>query len=387
MLGAAGIVLFSVLAPLQAVAYGTFLPLAMVLGAAACAAPAVAHRYPRTAIALFSPAAFLLALATATEAGPPAVPWPWSVPGMIAFTLLVLVLAARHGWRVASLAWAVSNIGSLVVLLALPDAAAGGVTAANLIVTASISATALLVGVLLAGRIRVGEELTQSIALTEREQSRRVVVEERTRIARELHDVVAHSMSVVQVQASTARYRLPDLSPDAVAEFDGIATAARASLAEMRRLLGVLRTEDSGPEFAPQQGIRDIPELVETVRRAGVDVDLSLTEADAPPPSVQITAFRIVQEALSNAVRHAPGAAVQIEVRAEPGEVVLHVRNGRRAERPGASVPAQSGHHGLQGMQERVALLAGSLIVGPDSEGGWTVRAVLPWTADGEART
>lgn len=381
VLAVAGVALLSVLVPLQAVFYGTALPIAMLLGAVVCATPVAAVRYPRSSIAAFCGAAFVLALTV--DAGRDAAwPWPWSVPAMIVFALLTLVVTAVHGWRSGLVLWAVSNVGSLVVLVLLPDAVSVGAATANLIVTASVAAAALLVGVLLAGRIRVGEELTRSRELTALEQSRRELVEERTRIARELHDVVAHGMSVIQVQASTARYRVADLPPAAAAEFDDIAASARRSLTEMRRLLGVLRTEDQRQELAPQQGISDIPALVDSIRRAGATVRLSMAAPQDAPASVGITAFRIVQEALSNAVRHAPGSAIEVELR-DVGEAVwIRVHND------GAAVPAEpatGNGHGLRGMQERVALLAGTLTTGPDAAGGWTVAAVLPLTTGGEA--
>lgn len=385
-LGVAAVALFSVLVPLQSVFYGTAVPLAMLLGAGMTAAPMLAVVYPRSAIAIFSVTAIALPLSVSPDRDP-AWPWPWAVPTMIAFTALVLVVTAMHGWRLGLVPWAIGNAGALTVLLALPDAVSVAAATADLIVTASLTAAALLVGVLLAARIRVGEELSRSRELAEWEQSRRALVEERTRIARELHDVVAHGMSVIQVQASTARYRIPELAPEAAEEFDSIAAAARGSLTEMRRLLGVLRTDDQSQELAPQQGIADITSLVESVRRAGVhiDLDLSTSAADAPP-AVQITAFRIVQEALSNAVRHASGARVDVSVQADDATVLVRVHDDGARDADSAP-PASGGGHGIRGMRERVALLDGTLMLGPAAGGGWTVTAVLPFQGGGEERT
>ena len=379
-----GIALFSVLVPLQALFYGTFLPLAMLLGVAICAAPLVALTHPVIASAAFAVAAFVLPLVNASTRAAEW-PWPWAVPVMIAFVVIVVVIAAVHDWRVAAVTWAANNAGALVVLVIVPRSVSKEATAANLIVTAAITVGALLVGVLLAGRIRVAEELAKSQELTALEQSRRMLVEERTRIARELHDVIAHSMSVIQVQASTARYRLTDLPPEVVAEFADIASTARGSLAEMRRLLGVLRTEDQSQELAPQHRLADIPALIETMRRAGADVGFSVAW---PPvdvaPSVEITAFRVVQESLSNAVRHAPGMPIEVIVGADEGAVTIRVHNASPPGTSDTSPIVAGGGHGLRGMQERVALLAGSLTFGPDPAGGWTVSAVLPWGDAGE---
>jgi len=232
--------------------------------------------------------------------------------------------------------------------------------------------------VLVASRLRVGAELTRERELTALEQSRRLVVEERARIARELHDVVAHGMSLIQVQASTARYRVPGLPDDAVREFDEIAQTARTGLAEMRRLLGVLRTDGQSADLTPQQGLHDIPALVESVRRAGADIEATYP-ATAPtvPGAVDIAAFRIAQEALSNAVRHAPGAAIALTVQADADAVRVVVRNAAAVAVDAASASATRGH-GLVGMKERAALVGGSVDAAPDADGGWTVRAVLP---------
>jgi signal transduction histidine kinase len=383
VLAIAGVALLSVLVPLQTRFSGTPLPIAMILGAGICAAPVAAVGYPRSAITAFCLASFALPLFGAASRDA-AWPWPWSVPAMIAFTLLALVVTAVHGWRLGLVLWTAGNVGSLVVLAILPGAVTVGAATADLVVTASLSAAALLVGLLLAGRIRIGEELNRSLELAALEQSRRALVEERTRIARELHDVVAHGMSVIQVQASTARYRVPGLPDEAAAEFDDIAASARRSLAEMRRLLGVLRTEDQEQELAPQQGVADIPDLVEGIRRAGADVRLEVSATAPAPPSVEITAFRIVQEALSNAVRHAPGSAVEVEVDDAGGAVRIRVHDDGAPSSALSPGGTPAGGHGLRGMRERVSLVGGSLTAGPDPAGGWTVTALIPWAATGE---
>ena len=228
------------------------------------------------------------------------------------------------------------------------------------------------------------EERTAELEAEREVTAAQAVALDRVRIARELHDVVAHSMSVIQVQASTAKYRVPGLADEATAEFDDIAATARASLVEMRRLLGVLRTEDQVAELTPQQGIADLPALAESLRRVGADITLQVTDTDGAevPPSVQIAAFRIVQEGMSNAVRHAPGAPVAVDVRVDDAAVHLRIHNGasRSAGEHGAG-------HGLRGMLERAELLGGGLSAGPDGEGGWLVVATLPVTVSSEPRT
>jgi signal transduction histidine kinase len=224
----------------------------------------------------------------------------------------------------------------------------------------------------------------------EQETARRAVLEERARIAREMHDVVAHRMSLIAVQAETAPFRLAGVEEPVRAEFAALSAAARQALAEMRGLLGVLRDSDPGarPELGPQPRLADLPELIEGTRRAGATVSFSMDGAGAltpgarpvediaVPDGVGLCAYRIVQESLSNAGRHAPGAAINVTVEAKHGFVRISVVN-----EPPTGQPRDNGTgrgHGLAGMRERVALLGGSLQAGPEAGGGFAVRAVLP---------
>ncbi|MFD4960826.1 sensor histidine kinase [Microbacterium sp. NPDC058389] len=369
--------LFSVLVPVVISLYGQPAAFTFLFGALLCAAPLVAVRWPRWSIAMFAVAAVVLPLPIADNGGTPW-PWPWSVPAMLVLVVLVGVLAIVHSWRLALVAWLVSIGGTLAVVIALSEVVPVVAAIVNLVIVTSVSGAGLLVAVLVASRLRVGAELSRERELTALEQSRRLVVEERARIARELHDVVAHGMSLIQVQASTARYRVPGLPDDAVREFDEIAQTARTGLAEMRRLLGVLRTEDHAADLAPQQGLRDIPALVETVRRAGAEVVATYPATSrAVPDAVDIAAFRITQEALSNAVRHAPGAPVTLTVDTDADAVRILVRNAPSTDADPAAASAARGH-GLVGMRERAALVEGSVDAAADPDGGWTVRAVLP---------
>lgn len=230
----------------------------------------------------------------------------------------------------------------------------------------------LILTVVLGHTRRARREATLRIA---EERGQRQVLEERARIARDLHDVVAHHMSVIAVQAATAPYRLGEGMPAAVAaEFDAINAAARSSLGELRQLLGVLRDPS-----ARWQGLADVPALVSSVRSAGLALRLELPDPPpALPPEVSQAAYRIVQEALSNVVRHAPGAPTTVCARLdeEGGKLVIEVAN----ERPPSTVSPQRSGHGLEGMRERVSALGGSFTAGPDGDGGFAVRAVLPVT-------
>jgi signal transduction histidine kinase len=220
---------------------------------------------------------------------------------------------------------------------------------------------------------------TREQAELARERGERgAVLEERARIAREMHDVVAHHMSMIAVRAETAPYRLPGLAGPAEEEFAALGQAAREAMADMRRLLRVLRDEDAAGERSPQPGLADVPALADTARRAGTKVTLAMPPPGTDvPPAVALTAYRIVQESLSNAGRHAPGAPVKIAVVAGNGTVRVDVVNGAGGTWPANGSEADLTGHGLAGMRERVALLGGRLEAGP-RDGGFAVRAELP---------
>jgi signal transduction histidine kinase len=211
-----------------------------------------------------------------------------------------------------------------------------------------------------------------AMAETQRDQ---VIMEERARIARELHDVVAHHVSVIAVQAETARLTTPDMPEEGKERLAAIGQTARDSLTELRRLLGVLRA-NKAPEAArsPQPGLGRLAELIDGARSAGTPVRLTLEGDVMPlPPGVDLTAYRIVQEALTNARRHAPGASVDVKLGYEEDALRLRVSD----DGPGPPAADTSGH-GLLGMQERATMVGGRLTTGPGDEGGFVVEAELP---------
>ena len=206
------------------------------------------------------------------------------------------------------------------------------------------------------------------------EEARRAVEDERSRITRELHDVLAHSVSVMTVQASAVR-RL--LTPEQEREREALLTVeetGRQALAEMRRLLGIMRTDDEVAALAPQPGLGTLPELVEQVRQSGLPVELTVEGQPVElPAGVDLSAYRIVQEALTNALKHAGPAHAWVSVRYAGDDVEIEVEND------GASEGESDGAgHGLVGMRERAALCGGELHSGPRPGGGFRISARLP---------
>ncbi|MFD4675264.1 sensor histidine kinase [Lentzea sp. NPDC058450] len=284
--------------------------------------------------------------------------WPWS-PGLILAAVTVLLVVGQN-YRQMVLTWVFVVTAGLVCLLFSGD------TLYMLVICAIIGAPLVLGNALRLRRVAEARGAEQ--------QTRATTLEERAVIARELHDVVAHHMSVLALRAGSARYRFADVPPDLLTEFDEMQSTAREGLTEMRRLLGVLRNSDGVLETAPQPRVEEIAELVDRLRGAGVvislRVDADLTDV---PDGVALSAYRIVQEALSNAVRHAPGSTVDVELSVAAGQLRLLVTNDLPVEPPSDG----KARHGLLGMRERVATLGGEFRAGQEN-GGFVVAVTLP---------
>jgi signal transduction histidine kinase len=228
-------------------------------------------------------------------------------------------------------------------------------------------------------RRRAQQVLADQAERADLERARRAVLEGRARVARELHDVVAHHMSLIAVRAETAPYRLADLPEPVRAEFGWLSGSAREAMADMRRLLAMLRS-DQAVARTPQPGLPELPGLIDMARQAGMAVELSAPGGlGIVPESAGVCAYRIVQEALSNAGRHAAGAPVTVSVQHDAKTVMLKVMNGPGAARA-SRVNGYAPGHGLAGMRERAELLGGSLSAGTVPDGGFVVSAVLPLT-------
>jgi signal transduction histidine kinase len=228
-------------------------------------------------------------------------------------------------------------------------------------------------------------------ARTAQQATRRAVAEERLRIARELHDVITHSMSLITVKASVANYLVESRPEEVRATLALIETTGREALTEMRRMLGVLRADsdtgqpapgDAGNERAPAPGLAGLAALAEHAAEAGVHVDLDVPTGRDLPEGVALTAYRIVQEALTNVAKHAAPTRCRVRVCRTGRDVLIDVTD----DGPGhSSRPAAAGGHGIIGMRERAALFGGELEAGPRPRGGFRVTARLPCAASGSA--
>jgi signal transduction histidine kinase len=261
-------------------------------------------------------------------------------------------------------------VGAAAVTLAQLGASAG--PAAN---QAGLFSVITLAVLLIARRVIWDRERRAQIAERERDlAAREAVVEERARIARELHDLVAHNVSMMVVQAGAERRVLGPASGSTGDVLQTIEGIGRGALAEMRRLLGMLRSDGDDP-LAPQPALRDVAKLVAQVRAAGLPVELQIEgEPRALPEGIELSAFRIVQEALTNALKHAGQARARVRIRYAADSLELEITD----DGAGAGAARTGSGHGLIGMRERVALYGGHLDASRGAEGGFAVRALLP---------
>jgi signal transduction histidine kinase len=268
----------------------------------------------------------------------------------------------------------------VVVTAAVVTATGGMVIYAQPLTEAFLTAAVpVLAGVVV--RTRRGN--TERLAVQERRhEGERALLEERQRIARELHDVVAHHMSVIAIQAEAGPYKVQDPPTELVESFADIRASALSGLKELRRVLGVLRSDT--PDTAPQPGLDDLEGLLESARSAGVTVTAGVNGTARPlPAGADLSAYRIIQEALSNAMRHSPGAAVEVKLYYGDAALVVEVRNdgcppGARSPAEPDWVPSDGGGHGIIGMRERATMLGGHLQAGPTEKGEFLVTAALP---------
>lgn len=237
-------------------------------------------------------------------------------------------------------------------------------------------------------RLALAEERAERLERERVEDARQAVSSERLRIAQELHDVVAHAMSVIAVQSGMGAHVIDTQPDEAKKALQAIETTSRSALDELRRMLGVLRDEgDSGGALAPAPRADEVHTLIETVRAAGVPVELrweGMTADVMPPDSVLLNRYRILQEALTNVLKHAGAASVVVTIVERVGETTVEVVDNGRGLAATAKAPGTPPGHGLVGMRERVALFGGTLETGARVGGGFRVFATLLWSDAGD---
>ena len=323
--------------------------------------------------------------------------WPLGVGAVVILTNDVLGAVAGYGTSVAQAAGWMCSLYAIAVwtdrrrfLTGVAVLAIGNVLAylvsgpdANIKDAGIFTWLPILAMVLVRGAVRGREMRAEALAaraeLLEREHELRAheaVAEERARIARELHDLVAHNVSVMVVQAGAERHAL---GPDQASTREVLASieqAGRQALVEARRLLGMLRRKDDGSELEPQPSVEHIDVLVEQIERAGLPVKLAVEGERAPlPAGVDLCAYRIVQEGLTNALKHAGPAHAEVVLRYAPRALDVEVRDDGRGP---ARANGDGAGHGLIGMRERVALYGGALETGARDGGGFAIHAHLP---------
>jgi signal transduction histidine kinase len=336
--------------------------LAALLGFLATAPIAVIRRFPGPAIGVVLAASSVFVIFARLS---------WSIAAVVGwlFALAACPVLLRFKWAVV----AIAVMEAAVVLGTFnfrENATPWDATAAEaLAVVAAWGA-----GELLRARRQRGIEQAAAAAQLRQLSERDAAARERASIARELHDVVAHHVSMIAVRAATAPYAITDLPGPGQEAFGEIAEEARTALTELRVVLGVLRAPGGGSETAPQPRLADLDCLLSRMSRAGMDVAMNVTgEPRALPASVELCCYRLVQEALTNAGRHAPGSAVRVALGYVPGALNVRVSNGRHIGNPTAAQPG----YGLTGLRERVEMLGGEFRAGPDSH-GFVVSALLP---------
>ncbi|MEV5836181.1 histidine kinase [Nocardia sp. NPDC052112] len=322
---------------------------------------------PALGWAISAGSALLIALAIPNQ---PNNQIPIQVVHILCLFALLFAVALRAAVPIVAVAWGATSL--LLATTMTSDGDISGAAWAWPIAFAAVVLFAMLVRWLVQSR----KQLLAKEEENELERARRAILEEKARIARDLHDVVAHHMSLVVVQAQTAPYRVEGVTPAARAEFESIGATAREALNEIRGMLGVLRSDGQQPEHAPQPKAADVLGLFEGARRAGVRIDWTVDGLlDPVPDSVGLALYRIVQESLSNASRHAPGAPVQVSIVVDTDALHLRVGNALSAT---VARPVGNGGHGLAGMRARALAVGGEVSAGPCADGGFEVQVRLP---------
>ncbi len=309
--------------------------------------------------------------------------WPWGPASFLGYLTVLTVATIRTHPRTGAYMWAATAAYSFFMEVVFNRGYGSGVPTSLMMLF--FSAIILLIVTVLHIRREARQEVAAQQSVTAVERDRRTLLEERTTIARELHDVVAHHMSVVAIQAEAAPYRVENPPPELEQAFATIRENAVAALTELRRVLGVVRAEDYQAPDAPQPTLADLDGLLGNVRDAGLTVEKAITgSVRSLPQGVELSAYRIVQEALSNALRHAPGSTARVEIAYVLGGLGLRIVN---TPPRGLVKPSPGSGHGITGMRERVTMLNGEMTADLLEDGGYEVAAFIPVAAvqDGDA--
>ncbi|TDT32430.1 signal transduction histidine kinase [Naumannella halotolerans] len=271
-----------------------------------------------------------------------------------------MVLALRWPWQFAAGAILIGIVATTATSVSISTFSFAPLHPSDLITPTAILLLVLVLGSLVRQWLLSREQVQLQEQRAEHEAGLRRAMEERSRIARELHDVVAHGLSIISIQASTVRYRVEGVPEPVVVELEQISESAREALAEMRSLLQVLRAEDTETELAPQPSVARLPELIAASRRGGQEVNLEIS-GDLDTDLSEVTslgAYRIVQEALSNVLRHAPGQPIEVRVTVGERAVRVEISNPLAGADRGRTEPRRDGL-GLLGMAERAKMAGG----------------------------
>jgi signal transduction histidine kinase len=312
----------------------------------------------------------------------------WSSDQQGPFEGFLVIVAAAYALGAQNSGRRLGYAGAMLVATWLAGvvitAIGSGSTPGDLVPIIVWQAATFGVGYLISRRteqVRQAHEATAVLAADQQRQTARAIEDERARIARELHDVVAHGLSVIVVQAGAERRALHNGPPDLAsldAALGAIERAGREALVDLRRLLGLLRRTEEPAALAPQPGLAQLDDLLGSARGAGLTVELHTTgDCAVLPPGLDLTAYRIVQEALTNVLKHANARTVRVGVAFHRNHLELDVTDDGGSGAGGALATTGAGH-GLIGMRERVSVFGGTVSVGPKPDGGWRVHSRLP---------
>ena len=356
-----GAVLYSIAWPTLPVTHQVSAPLMPIVGALAAFPFVLIRINPAVGWAISALAALVVPAAFDRT---PGYDYPWQVVHILVLLALLFAVALRSPPSVLLVAW----LASMLVFFAYMPGSDG--------VGWSVGLTAVVVfGLLIRWLVLSRRQLAQQEEVSELERTRRTILEEKAKIARDLHDVVAHHMSMVVVQAQSAPYRLDDVSEDAASEFASIGATAREALNEIRGMLGVLRSDGQQWQDAPAPTALDLERTLHASRKAGMELRWNIMgPVESISDTAGLTLYRILQESLSNAARHSPEAGVIVYIAVDSTGVDMTVRNGpspnsgvgRRAE-------FDTGGHGIMGMRERAQAAHGRLRAAALPDGGFEV--------------